>query len=84
MCSRCMSHPEFIRDFLGYTQWSTVYNVLHHREPFHPIIGLMVTEDSQQSFHCLICPFQLPISLWVVGRAQVLCDSQHMAQFSEP
>ena len=79
-----MSHLEFVWDFLGCTQGLTAYNVLHHREPFCPIIGLVITEDSQQSFHRLICPFQLLISLWVVGCAQVLCDSQHTTQFSEP
>ena len=41
-----MSHPQFVRCFLRSAGWAAIYDILYHREPFCPVVHLMVAEDT--------------------------------------
>ena len=55
---------------------SRIEGILHKWKPPSPIGLLLVTEDPEISFHSLISPFRLSISLRVVSDTDVLLDSQ--------
>jgi hypothetical protein len=60
-----------------------VYHVLGDFEPIHPVILLVIAEDSQYCLHCLVCSFRLSVCLRVVRGAYVLFDVQLGTEFLE-
>jgi len=51
--------------------WSIVVGKFGKREKFRPVILLIIAEDSQVLFQCLIESFSLTVAFWVISRGKM-------------
>ena len=53
---------------------------LSNRDPFVPVILLLINEESKELFDFLVDMFSLPICLWVVGCRHCDIDPKELAE----
>jgi hypothetical protein len=51
---------------------------LGYRQPFIPIVLLLIDEDAKVLFYILIHSFRLPISSWMKGGQSILLDAKEV------